>query len=131
MTDSVFQTRTLSSICDEIRTVYLNDSRPWILGFSGGKDSTCMAQLVWQALSILPLEKLDKKIYIVSSDTLVESPQIVERNNYIFGQDRKGIQRIKHSNIDKSFTTSNHRYILGKNIGSWISCTHIHVSMVH
>ena len=79
MTDSVFQTRTLSSICDEIRTVYLNDSRPWILGFSGGKDSTCMAQLVWQALSILPLEKLDKKIYIVSSDTLVESPQIVER----------------------------------------------------
>lgn len=79
MTRSVFQTRTLQDICEEIRTVYLNDVRPWILGFSGGKDSTCMVQLVWQALSELSPKQLDKKIYIVSSDTLVESPQIVER----------------------------------------------------
>ena len=79
MIPSVFETRTLESIYDEIRTVYLNDDRPWILGFSGGKDSTCMVQLVWNALSKLPSEKLEKKIYIVSSDTLVESPQIVER----------------------------------------------------
>ena len=79
MTISIFDTRTLENIYDEIRTVYLNDSRPWILGYSGGKDSTCMVQLVWNALSELSEEKLDKKIYIVSSDTLVESPQIVER----------------------------------------------------
>ena len=79
MTQSVFEARTLESIYDEIRTVYLNDDRPWILGFSGGKDSTCMVQLVWNALSKLSPEKLEKKIYIVSSDTLVESPQIVER----------------------------------------------------
>lgn len=79
MTGSVFDTRTLDNIYEEIRAVYLNDSRPWILGFSGGKDSTCMVQLVWKALSKLPAEKLEKKIYIVSSDTLVESPQIVER----------------------------------------------------
>ena len=51
MIPSVFETRTLESIYDEIRTVYLNDDRPWILGFSGGKDSTCMVQLVWNALS--------------------------------------------------------------------------------
>ena len=79
MTQSVFKVRTLESIYEEIRTVYLDDARPWILGFSGGKDSTCMVQLVWNALSKLPAEKLEKKIYIVSSDTLVESPQIVER----------------------------------------------------
>ncbi len=79
MTESVFDIRTLESIYDEIRTVYLNDTRPWILGFSGGKDSTCMVQLVWNALSKLPPKKLEKKIYVVSSDTLVESPQIVER----------------------------------------------------
>ena len=76
---SVFDIRTLESIYKEIQTVYLNDARPWVLGFSGGKDSTCMVQLVWQALSRLVPEKLDKKIYIVSSDTLVESPQIVDR----------------------------------------------------
>jgi len=79
MTQSVFDSRTLDDIYGEIRAVYLNDVRPWILGFSGGKDSTCMVQLVWKALSSLPKEKLEKKIYIVSSDTLVESPQIVER----------------------------------------------------
>ena len=79
MADSVFSTKTVQDIHKEIRKVYLNDSRPWILGFSGGKDSTCMVQLVWNALSELPVEKLDKKIYIISSDTLVESPQIVDR----------------------------------------------------
>ena len=79
MSSSVFAKRTVHDIYEEIRTVYLNDFRPWILGFSGGKDSTCMVQLVWNALSELPPEKLDKKIYIVSSDTLVESPQIVDR----------------------------------------------------
>ena len=79
MTHSVFDVRTLENIYDEIRAVYLNDDRPWILGFSGGKDSTCMVQLVWEALSKLPPDKLTKTIYVISSDTLVESPQIVQR----------------------------------------------------
>ena len=76
---SVFDEKSLKEIYDEIRGLYLGDSRPWILGYSGGKDSTCMAQLVWNALSGLEKEKLQKKIYLISSDTLVESPQIVER----------------------------------------------------
>ena len=46
MTESVFESRKLSDIYDEIREVYLSDNRPWILGFSGGKDSTCMVQLL-------------------------------------------------------------------------------------
>lgn len=74
---SVFKSRTLDNIYDEIRRVYLGDNRPWILGFSGGKDSTCMVQIIWNALSKLPIEKLHKKIFIISSDTLVESPKVV------------------------------------------------------
>jgi DNA sulfur modification protein DndC len=77
--ESVFKSRTLKSILDEIREVYLSDNRPWILGFSGGKDSTCMTQLIWNALSELPTEKLHKKIYIISSDTLVESPKVIDQ----------------------------------------------------
>jgi len=77
--DSVFNSRKLSEIYDEVREVYLSDNRPWILGFSGGKDSTCMVQLVWHAISALPTEKRQKRIYIISSDTLVESPKIVEQ----------------------------------------------------
>ena len=79
MIKSVFDNKSLSAIYAEIRQVYLNDNRPWILGFSGGKDSTCMIQIVWSALAELPPKKLQKNIYVISSDTLVESPQIVER----------------------------------------------------
>lgn len=78
-TESVFKSRKLADIYEEIRTVYLGDNRPWILGFSGGKDSTCMVQLVWYAISALPQEKKQKKIFVISSDTLVESPKIVEQ----------------------------------------------------
>ncbi len=77
--ESIFQSRTLDSVYDEIRQVYLGDNRPWILGFSGGKDSTCMVQLIWNALSKLPAEKLHKNIFVISSDTLVESPKVVEQ----------------------------------------------------
>ena len=76
--ESVFKSRTLDDIYAEIQKIYLSDKRPWILGFSGGKDSTCMIQIVWSALERLPTPKLTKKIYIISSDTLVESPKIVE-----------------------------------------------------
>ena len=79
MTGSVFAIKTLHGIYDEIRQVYLSDNRPWILGFSGGKDSTCMAQLVWNSLLGIDPEKLHKKVFIISSDTLVESPKIVEQ----------------------------------------------------
>lgn len=79
MASSVFETRQLDDIYAEIRNVYLSDSRPWILGFSGGKDSTCMVQLVWGALASLPKTRLKKAVYVISSDTLVESPKIVEQ----------------------------------------------------
>jgi DNA sulfur modification protein DndC len=79
LSESVFDTRQLNDVYEEIRTVYLNDNRPWIIGYSGGKDSTCLVQLVWNALSALPAEKLQKQVYVISSDTLVESPQIAAR----------------------------------------------------
>lgn len=79
MSESVFDKKSLGDIYEEIKKVYLSDNRPWIIGFSGGKDSTCMVQIVWHALSDLPKEKLQKKIYIISSDTLVETPKIAER----------------------------------------------------
>ncbi len=79
MSESILKKRTFADIFEEIRHTYLNDNRPWIIGFSGGKDSTCLVQLVWNALSELPPEKLQKQIYVISSNTLVEAPQIAER----------------------------------------------------
>ena len=76
---SIFKKRTLKNIFQEIQSVYQSDNRPWIIGFSGGKDSTCVAQLIWNAIAELPPEKRQKQLFIISSDTLVESPVIVEQ----------------------------------------------------
>ena len=67
MSESVFEKRKLAEIYDEIKNLYQSDGRPWILGFSGGKDSTCMAQLVWNAIVQLPEEKRKKLYQIIAS----------------------------------------------------------------
>ena len=57
--------------------VYLEDEIPWVIGYSGGKDSTATLQLVWLALAELPQEQRNHKvIHVISTDTLVESPVI-------------------------------------------------------
>ena len=55
-----------------------NTSRPWIIGFSGGKDSTMLLQLVWNALRKIPAELRNREVYVVCNDTLVENPKIVQ-----------------------------------------------------
>lgn len=61
---------------DQVKSVYLSDHRPWIVGFSGGKDSTALLQVVFQALMELDPEQLTKKVHVVSNDTRVEIPQV-------------------------------------------------------
>lgn len=63
-------------IIDEMAVVYQHDSRPWMIGYSGGKDSTMLCCLVFDMLKTIPKEKRNKDIYIVSSDTLVENPVV-------------------------------------------------------
>lgn len=70
---------SLGKILMEMKKLYLNDKRPWIVGFSGGKDSTCVTQLVFYMLMELPAEKRNKIVHITSSNTLVESPLIDKR----------------------------------------------------
>ena len=45
---------TLKAIIDEIQALYVLDEIPWVIGYSGGKDSTAVLQLVWQAVRELP-----------------------------------------------------------------------------
>ena len=76
--------KRIKYIISEIEDQYLlgeDFNRPWIIGFSGGKDSTAMLQLVWLALKRIPSELRTRKIYVVCNDTLVENPIIVE---YVF-----------------------------------------------
>lgn len=61
-------------ITAEIQELYCKDDTPWIIGVSWGKDSSCVLQLVWNAIAKLPPEKRTKTIYVISTDTLVENP---------------------------------------------------------
>ena len=68
----------LQQTLDEIRGLYGSDDRPWVIGYSGGKDSTCALQLVWQALEGLPRDQRTKPVHVIAGDTLVETPVISE-----------------------------------------------------
>jgi DNA sulfur modification protein DndC len=62
---------------DELAALYQSDSRPWVVGFSGGKDSTALLQLVYQTLAQLPEAARTKPVHVVCNDTLVEIPNVV------------------------------------------------------
>lgn len=78
---SIIEKGNINKVYDDIRTVYLSNSLPWVIGYSGGKDSTASLQLIWYALQDLPPENLSKPIYVISTDTLVETPIIVDHVN--------------------------------------------------
>jgi len=68
----------LDELYEEIRQTYLKYDYPWVIGYSGGKDSTAALQLIWYALEQLPVEQRAKPVYMISTDTLVETPMIVD-----------------------------------------------------
>lgn len=66
----------VDALVAEMREVYLRDERPWVIGFSGGKDSTAVVQLVYRMLMALPAELRTKTVHVISSNTLVENPRV-------------------------------------------------------
>ena len=60
----------------EIQELYCLDEIPWVVGYSGGKDSTATLQLIWSAISGLPPEKRTKPIHVITTDTGVENPYV-------------------------------------------------------
>ncbi|MDD4437721.1 MAG: DNA phosphorothioation system sulfurtransferase DndC [Tissierellia bacterium] len=80
----------ITEIIDELIDQYLDEdryNRPWIIGFSGGKDSTVLLTLVWLALLKIreenPTITLERQVYVVSNDTMVENPVIEEYVNNV------------------------------------------------
>jgi DNA sulfur modification protein DndC len=66
----------VTELTEEIRELYTADQVPWVIGYSGGKDSTAVLQLVWMALADLPAEQRTKAVHVISTDTLVENPVV-------------------------------------------------------
>lgn len=75
--------KRIQAVIDDIADQYLEKdryNRPWIIGFSGGKDSTVLLTLTWLAMQQLQKQgkELTRKVYVVCNDTMVENPVIEE-----------------------------------------------------
>jgi DNA sulfur modification protein DndC len=67
----------IESLYLEIQGLFQEDPHPWVIGYSGGKDSTAVLQLIWLALEKLsPEVRNSKKVHVISTDTLVENPAV-------------------------------------------------------
>ena len=66
--------KVFEDIIEEMTFVYKHDNRPWLIGYSGGKDSSLLVSLVIEVVTRLPEYERNKKIFIVTSDTGVENP---------------------------------------------------------
>jgi DNA sulfur modification protein DndC len=78
---------------EQMREVYLRDDIPWVVGFSGGKDSSTVVQLVYRMLLSLPPEQRKKTIHVIASDTLVESPVVERFLDRMLTSLREGVKR--------------------------------------
>lgn len=68
----------LGETMQAIRQAYLRrDRHPWVVAYSGGKDSTLLLQLVWEVVESLPESDRRRQIVLVGNDTLVESPLVI------------------------------------------------------
>lgn len=68
----------MEQIKNEMRKVYLQDEKPIVCTFSGGKDSSLMLTLLWDMLLELPENMRHKTVHLMSSDTGVEVPVMAE-----------------------------------------------------
>ncbi len=110
----------INDVIEEMKVVYKNDNRPWIIGYSGGKDSTVVVQLAFTMLESLAPEERTKPIYIVSSDTLIENPIVLgylkDASNLInIGAKTKKLPlyaEMVHPDYDNSYWTN----IIGKGL---------------
>ena len=67
----------LAIVRDTIRAEFTRDhTDPWIVAYSGGKDSTLLLHLVWEVAAATEPERR-RPLYVVANDTLVESPLVI------------------------------------------------------
>lgn len=109
-----FSTNDHNGIYDEIKNVYTTYKRPWIIGFSGGKDSTLTLQLIWEALSTLRAEELGTHVYVIASDTGVENPLI----SALLG---RHLRSINNAAAAQNLPITAHKVVPGVNDSFWVN----------
>lgn len=94
--------KTVDQVMDEVAELYKADEVPWVIGYSGGKDSTATLQLVWMALARLNSDELSKPVYVISTDTLVENPIV---SSWV----RRSLKKINSAAAEQDLPISSHQ----------------------
>jgi len=76
MSSEVYKTIT-ALVQQDIREFYLTDNTPWVVCYSGGKDSTALVQLVFASIASIPPDQRTKNIHVISNNTKVENPAVL------------------------------------------------------
>jgi len=113
-TKTISEAERIAQVQEEVRQIYKADARPWVVGYSGGKDSTCALQLIWTALATLPTEQRTKPIYVISSDTLVETPVV---SRYI----DVSLARIATAAAEQSMPVITHKVVPDVDRSFWVN----------
>jgi len=111
-----FQSQAITlweTIVAEIKAEYLSGAQryPWIIGFSGGKDSTLVVQAVLEAILAVTPSARTREVHVISNDTLVESPMVIAHLIDVQQQIEDAAQNLglpvtvatTHPDIEKSF----------------------------
>ncbi|MEJ0106152.1 MAG: hypothetical protein WDO19_27935 [Bacteroidota bacterium] len=87
---------------------------PWIIGFSGGKDSTMLLQLVWNVVRKEIKGLRQRPVYVVCNNTLVENPKIIQLpiKYYLHNIEQAAFEQSMPVFVEKNNTEIG-KYILG------------------
>lgn len=81
----------LNAVLHTMREEYQKSDAPWIVAYSGGKDSTLLLHLAWETLQSFPPEQRQRPVYVVANDTLVESPLVINHLRDSLADVRKAV----------------------------------------
>jgi len=126
MTAAIFQ-----DIKGSLRQLYLEDERPWLVGFSGGKDSTMLASLVFEVVLSIQARQRKKPVSVLCTDTRVEIPAIAEMVEGTLDRMRRCSQAARTQHRRQFAEANNRGILLGQHHRSWLSAAQPHLPVVH
>ena len=93
MTSSSVVPARLAAVRETMHAEFTREhADPWIVAYSGGKDSTLLLQLAWEIAAAAPTDAPRRSIYVVSNDTLVESPLVIRHLRRSLGVIREAVR---------------------------------------
>ena len=104
----------IDGLITTVQNLYLSDDIPWMIGYSGGKDSTATVQLVWMAIERLPKEKRRKPVHVMNTDTLVESPVVAKWVE-------KSLEKMQEESNQRGLNFKTHRLIPKYDDTFWVN----------